>query len=115
MDAQIRNFQLAPLRERVRCLLRDRSADETWEEEVHDALTVGYAAVHVLEMERLRLTRRLQKMIRAAATPPEAPELLRRRQANSEELEELRALLVRLRRRAIRNGALSAEAHRSPS
>jgi hypothetical protein len=114
VDARIRVLELARLREWVGSLLNDPGASAGWQEEAHEALTAGYAAAHVLETERLRLGRRFKETIEATdASPSEARDLLRQRQAYAEELEELRGLLARLRREASCRVELGSGAARS--
>ena len=91
--------------QRVRALLgrerrRRRASRET---EVEPTLTEGYARVLELEAECLRLEHRIDQLTRAVADGHEVPAgklsaLLDRRHETEQQWEDLRALLVPLRR-----------------
>jgi hypothetical protein len=90
--------------QRVRALL-DASAEGVGfpRKEVEPILTEGYARVLELEAECLRLERRIDQLTRAIADGLEVPAsklsaLLRRRHETEQQWEDLRALLVPLRR-----------------
>jgi hypothetical protein len=92
------------LLQRIRGLL-DASAQGTGfpRKDVEPTLTEGYARVLELEAECLRLERRIDRMTRAVAEGQEVPPdklstLLSRRRETEEQWEDLRALLVPLRR-----------------
>ena len=89
---------------RVRALL-DASAEGAGfpRKEVEPILTEGYARVLELEAEGLRLDHRIDRLTRAVADGHEVPAdklsaLLRRRHETEQQWEDLRALLVPLRR-----------------
>ena len=90
--------------QRIRALL-DASAEGAGfpREEVEPTLTEGYARVLELEAECLRLDHRIDRLTRAVADGHEVPAgklsaFLRRRQETEQQREDLRALLVPLRR-----------------
>jgi hypothetical protein len=93
---------LRPLIDRIRSLLNGRAADPGGVlTEVEHTLTDGYALALELELERLRLERRMAELARTVERPEEAGELRRlaaRLIRTEAELSEIRTLLAELRR-----------------